>query len=375
MDIQLFVPSYRIDECLQEIKKCLEIGWTGLGYKTIEFEKAWIEYTGLPFAHFVNSATAGLHLAVNILKKSNGWSDGDEIITTPITFISTNHVILYEHLNPVFADIDQYLCLDPEDVLKKIGKRTRAIMFVGLGGNTGQFEKIVKVCQERNLALILDAAHMAGTRLNGEHIGREADACVYSFHSVKNLPTADGGMICFKDQKNDELVRKLTWLGINKDTYSRTKDNSAYKWKYDVEDVGFKYHGNSIMAAIGLVQLKYLDVDNAYRRQIAEWYDNDLAGMDSVKPVPVYPGCESSRHLYQVLVDNRDELLLALNGEGVFPGVHYLDNTEYKMYRNQKGLCINANRASKQIMSLPLHLRMNKKEVDYICKALKKLTV
>src|SRR3990167_8071415 len=104
--IQLFVPAYHIDECLAEIRQCLEIGWTGLGFKTAEFEEAWKKYTGLPNAHFLNSNTIGLHLVVKIYKTKLGWQDGDEIITTPLTFVSTNHAILFENLKPIFADVD-----------------------------------------------------------------------------------------------------------------------------------------------------------------------------------------------------------------------------------------------------------------------------
>lgn len=367
MSIQLFVPTFRVQECLDEIKICLEKGWTGLGFKTVEFEEKWKEYTGFENAHFLNSATVGLHLAVKILKMENDWNDGDEVITTPLTFVSTNHAILYENLRPVFADVDTYLCLDPEDVEKKITDKTRAVIFVGLGGNTGQYSKIVDICKKYNLKLILDAAHMAGTRLYGEIPGKEADVVVYSFQAVKNLPTADSGMICFKEKKYDEICRKMTWLGINKDTYSRSSDKGAYKWKYDVEYIGYKYHGNSIMAAIGIVQLKYLDQDNAYRRQIAKWYDDGFKDYyDKIKPVPIAEGCESSRHLYIIEVNNRDELLLALNECEIYPGVHYRDNTEYKMFSYAYGTCPYGHQINNRIMSLPMHLQLTKKDVDYI---------
>ena len=367
MAIQLFVPTFRIEECLEEIRECLEKGWTGMGFKTVEFEKKWKEYTGLNHAHFINSATVGLSLALKVLKMENGWNDGDEVITTPLTFVSTNHAILYEGLKPVFADIDEYLCLDPADVERKITPKTKAVMFVGIGGNVGRYTEIVEICKNYNLKLVVDAAHMAGTRLNGEIPGKEADVVVYSFQAVKNLPTADSGMICFKEKRHDEICRKLTWLGINKDTYSRSSDKGTYKWEYDVEYVGYKYHGNSIMASIGLVQLKYLDQDNAYRRQMSEWYDQNFKNYrDKIKPVPVAPGCESSRHLYIIEVDNRDELLLALNEHDIYPGVHYRDNTEYWMYSYAKGTCPNSHSMSKRILSLPLHLRLTKSDIDYV---------
>ena len=367
MSIQLFVPKFRVDECLEEIKECLEKGWTGLGFKTVQFEEEWKKYTGLPHAHFLNSATVGLDMAVRILKMENGWKDGDEIISTPLTFVSTNHAVLYNNMSVVFADVDEYLCLDPKDVEKKITPKTRAVIFVGLGGNSGRLDEIKKLCKKHNLKLILDAAHMSGTRIDGKHAGTDIDVSVFSFQAVKNLPTADSGMICFKEEKYDAIARKISWLGINKDTYARSvSSKGAYKWKYDVEYVGYKNHGNSIMAAIGLVSLKYLDRDNAYRRQLAEWYDNAFAECKSIGTVPMVKNCESSRHLYQIKVENRDELLLALNEAEIYPGVHYRDNTEYRMYDYAKGTCPNAHYASDHILSLPMHMNLTKADVDFI---------
>lgn len=370
MPLQLFVPTFRVEECLEEIRECLEKGWTGLGFKTVEFEGQWKEYTGLAHAHFLNSATVGLGLAVKILKMQNNWSEEDEIITTPLTFVSSNHAILYENLKPVFADVDDYLCMDPNDVERKITEKTKAILFVGMGGSAGKYNEIVELCRKHDLKLILDAAHMAGTRINGEIPGKEADAVVYSFQAVKNLPTADSGMICFKEKENDELCRKLTWLGINKDTYARSNERGAYKWKYDVEYVGYKYHGNSIMAAIALVQLKYLEQDNAYRRQLAKWYRDGLK--QYVKIVDAPNECETSQHLFIIEVDRRDELLLALNEAEIYPGVHYRDNTEYSMYSYAHGTCPIAHEKSKKVISLPLHIRMNKEDVDFVVEQIKK---
>lgn len=370
--LQVFKPTFNIDECLEGIRECLEKGWTGLGFKTVQIEEAWKEYTGFPHAHFLNSATSGLHLAVHILKMENQWVEDDEIISTPLTFISTNHAIAYERLNIKFADVDDSLCLDPLSVEKLITPQTKAVMFVGIGGNTGAYKEIVKLCKKHKLALILDAAHMAGTRLEGDIVGKEADAVIFSYQAVKNLPTADSGMVCFKNNKHDELCRKLTWLGINKDTYARTSEKGAYKWKYDVEHVGFKYHGNSIMASIALVQLKYLDRDNAYRRQLAKWYDEGFAKVRKVKPIQVAEGCESSRHLYIISIKNRDNLLMALNDCDIFPGVHYRINTDYNMYKYGKGTCPKAEKYSDSILSLPMHGSITKEDVDYIVDEIKR---
>jgi len=360
MAINLFSPKFRTNEVLEEIRICLDKGWTGLGFKTDEFEAQWKEYTGLPHAHFLASNTVGLHLALHIFKKEFGWADHDEVITTPITFVSTNHAILYENLNPVFADVDSYLCLDPDSVKARISKRTRAVLFVGMGGNTGQLPAIVALCKERGLKLILDAAHMNGSRLGGRHVGQEADATVFSYQAVKNLPTSDAGMICFQDGGLDELARKLSWLGISKTTYQRfeSKDNS-YRWKYDVPYVGFKYHGNSVQAAIALVQLRYLEEDNVRRREIAALYDQWLAPLPKVRRIPIAPHCVSSRHLYQVRVPARDALMEHFYRNDIFPGVHYRDNTDYPMYRYASGTCPNAAAQSSELLSLPLHLKLS----------------
>jgi dTDP-4-amino-4,6-dideoxygalactose transaminase len=210
---------------------------------------------------------------------------------------------------------------------------------------------------------------MAGTKLDGKQVGIEADAAVFSFHAVKNLPTADAGMVCFANADHDEMARKLSWMGITKDTYTRANGNSAYKWRYDVDYVGYKYNGNSIMAAIALAQLPYLDSENAYRRQLSAWYDSYFSDTCEVQLPAIGPGCEPSRHLYQILVANRDEVLLALNREDIYPGVHYRDNTEYPMYRYAYGTCPVAHEKSLKLISLPLHLRMSRHDIDVVASA------
>jgi dTDP-4-amino-4,6-dideoxygalactose transaminase len=376
MSINVFVPKFHTEEILNEIRECLDKGWTGLGFKTIEFENKWKDYTGLPFAHFLNSNTSGLHLAVHQLKMQNNWNEGDEIITTPITFVSTNHVILYERLKPVFADVDQYICLDPDDIERKITSKTKAVMFVGMGGNTGQYGRIIEICKKHNLKLILDAAHMAGTKFCGKHVGNEADVSVFSYQAVKNLPSADSGMICFNDEESDKLVRQLSWLGISKDTYQRfNKSEGSYKWRYDVPNLGFKYHGNSVVASIALVQLKYLNEDNLYRNHLADNYTNLLQKIPNLKIVPIAPDCVSSRHLFQVLVPNRDKVIQALYDHQIYPGVHYLDNTDYPMYHYAKGTCPQAGYYSEHLLSLPLHLNISETDqqqvVEVLLKAIK----
>ena len=381
MSIQLFKPKYRTKEVLKEIEECLEKGWTGLGFKTTLFEEAWKKYTDFDNAHFVASNTVGLQIALKILKDTNKWKNKDEVITTPLTFISSNHAIKYNNLTPIFADVDDQLCLDVDSIEQKITKKTRAVMFVGIGGNIGQYKKVKELCDKYNLKLILDAAHMAGTKMDRVYhgvastksqIGWDADVTIFSFQAVKNLPTADGGMICFQNKDYDILARKLSWLGIDKDTYSRTNSKGNYKWDYDVIDLGFKAHGNSIMASMGLVALKYLDEDNNRRREISILYDSEFKNSPNITPILHNPECLSSRHLYQIRVKNRDQVMEFLNDNDIFPGVHYKNNTEYDMYSYGKEECPNASKLHKEIISLPLHPFLTDDEVIHISKIVKK---
>lgn len=370
MAINLFEPVFDIDACLAQLRECLEKGWTGMGFKTVEIEQAWKDYTGRPHALFLNSCTAALNLAVDVLKEQNNWEDGCEILTTPNTFVSTNHSILRSGLKPVFVDIDATMCMDPGDARKKITDKTKAVIYVGIGGNAGHYDQIVQLCAEYGLKLILDAAHMAGTRLHGEHIGKEADVVCYSFQAVKNLPTGDSGMLCFRDAAPDATARKKAWLGINKDTYQRTLGEGGYRWQYQVEYVGAKYNGNAIMAAIALAQLPLLEQGNARRRQIAALYRKYFAPYsDRISMAEEIPDSESSCHLFQIIVDQRDALMTYLGTQGIFAGVHYVSNTRYSMYRSEQNLCPNAEYISDHVISLPMHLRLTDTQVQLVANA------
>ena len=379
--IQVLKPKYRTEEILKEIQECLDTSWTGMGGKSIDFEEKWKDYADFENAHFLQSATAGLHLALKVFKEKYGWEDGDEIITTPLTFVSTNHAIMYENLKPVFADVDDSLCLDPESIISKITDKTRAVMFVGIGGNIGQYERVREICNLQNIPLILDAAHLAGTKLwrtypefqgmSQAQVGWDADVSVFSFQSVKNLPTADSGMICFKDEEDDKLARQLSWLGIDKSTYDRY-NKGTYNWKYDVPNVGYKYHGNALMGAIGLVQLKYLNEDNQYRNLLSETYDYyfNILNLESIQEVKnnLTKHSVHSRHLYPIRIKKglRDFVMEELSKRDIYCGVHYLDNTQYPMYNYAHGTCKNAHEISSELISLPLHLHMSKDDVKRI---------
>lgn len=367
--IRLFRPTFDVEACLAELRDCLEEGWTGPGFKTDQLEEEWKQYTGLPNACFVNSCTAALNLSFDILKDAFGWNDGDEVITTPVTFVSSNHAILLAGLKPVFADIDDTLCLDPDDVERKISEKTRAVLYVGLSGNLGHYHAIADICKKRNLRLVVDAAHMSGTKENGKFPCLDADAVDFSFHTFKTLSTADSGMLCLKEPELERIARIKAWSGINTAAYSdyAIRDHKTYKWHYDVEYVSNCYNGNSLMAAVALAQLHCLDKNIVYRKHIAELYDQAFSGHEDRIRLPEFPeGFEPSRCHYQIIVEDRDGLVKYLNAHGVNSGVHYVDNTNYRMYAYAQGTCPKAAYVSEHVISLPMHLRLTEQETEKV---------
>jgi dTDP-4-amino-4,6-dideoxygalactose transaminase len=182
---------------------------------------------------------------------------------------------------------------------------------------------------------------------------------IFSFQAVKNLPTGDSGMICFRDLTLDKKVRELAWLGITKDTFSRSSEGS-YKWDYSVNSVGMKYHGNSVIASLGIVALNYLEADNIYRRKLANLYEECLGvNFEIIKHEP-----ESARHLFQISVEDRESYISELASKNIFTGVHYKKNTAYSVYEPENLPLTDFY--SDRVLSLPMHLHVTEDEVKVI---------
>lgn len=365
--LQLFRAKYEVEECVKEIRSVLESGWSGLGPKCSEFEKQWNEFAEAKYSHFVSSATAALHVAVRLLDLPKGSA----IATTPITFISTNAAIVYEGHIPLFCDVGDDLSLSFQSVKNAIEKKNaKAVIWVHYGGNVSDdfYELMAYVEDNPDILVIEDCAHAAGAFYkDGKRVGsREDTISCFSFHSVKNLPIFDGGMLCLMNEKQLERARRLSWLGIDKSTYARTESsgNEVYKWAYDVPELGWKYNGNDIAASIGLVQLKYLDRDNAYRRLISEWYAEMLI---PTKTELLKHTKGSSHHIVAAYVDNRDGLIAILKANGVAPGVHYLPNYKFPVMAGyDHSECFSVEEAFKFVISLPNHLALTRKDIQRI---------
>jgi perosamine synthetase len=362
--IQVFKPAHSEEE-VEAVAEVIRSDWWGQGPKTAELEQRFAEYVNAPFAVSVNSATAALHLALMLLDVKDA-----EVISTSLTFVSTNHAILYNGGIPVFADIDQEtLCIDPEDIARKITPRTKAIMAVHYGGHAADMDQIHDIARAHNLTVIEDAAHAAGASYKGQMIGSISPLTCFSFHPVKNLATGDGGMITLRNPEWDKRLRKLRWVGISKDTWSRseTGDVSQYSWYYNVEELGFKYHMNDIMAAIALVQLRRLPETNARRQAIAGMYDAELANLDWLKLPVVRDYAGTARHNYVVRLDDRDGFMAYLRDKGIATGMHYIPNHLYDMYRPYVTAPLPVTEHEwKRLVTLPLYPDLTDDQVQYI---------
>lgn len=380
---QLFKPNIS-EDAIKAANKVLRSGWIGPGPKVDEFEKRFAEYIDIKYAVALNSCTAALHLAVIISE----IKEGDEVITTPLTFVSTNHCILYQRAIPVFADIDpKTYCISPPAIEKMLTKKTKAIMVMHYGGHPAELDRIYKIAREHNLKVIEDAAHACGAEYKGKKIGSFGLTC-FSFQSVKNLTTADGGMLTLDNKEQYERLKKISWMGIDKSTYARAQERKSpssivhrrrtadggqnYSWQYDVTETGYKYHMNDVMAAIGIEQLKLLDEQNRYRRGLAELYSKNLKHPDIIALPCVSPDVVTSQHLYVIQVKRRNDLIYKLKANGVEAGVHYILATEFPMYNKARADINVAKKIVKNIITLPMHTFLKEEDVLKITELINK---
>ena len=368
--IPIFKPSVGIEE-IEAISEVLKSGWIGLGPKTKEFENKFADYVGAKYAVAVNSGTSALDLALRILKIS---PLGSNVITTPLTFVSTSHIILFNGLFPNFVDIEEdILNIDPNKIENNITPNTKAIIPVHYGGHPCDMDKILKIADENNLIIIEDAAHACGASYTNQKIGSIGDMTCFSFHAIKNLTTGDGGMITTDNKEYYEKLLKMRWLGVDKDTFQRNK--KEYSWRYDVTMLGRKMHMNDINASIGLVQLQKLDKMNQKRKKIAEYYNNAFKNLSWLTR-PVIREYVQSSYLYYVIRINerdRDEFIKYLLQKGISSGVHYLPlylHSYYKKLRLKRN-CPITDKVWKELVTLPLYPDMTAEELIHITESVK----
>ena len=362
--IPLFKPAMGKEE-LKEVKKVLFSGWTGLGPKTQEFEEKFASFIGVKYAIGVSSGTAALHLALRALD----LKPSEEVISTALTFVSTNHAILYNRATPVFADIyPDTLTLDVSDIRRKITSKTRVILPVHYGGHAVELDEIMELCRDKGIHLVEDAAHACGAKYRNRYIGSFGDMTCFSFHAVKNLSMGEGGMITTNNAKLYERIKKLRWMGIDKTTWERSGSKKAYSWQYTVDELGFKEHLDDIHSAIGLAQLAKLEKLNKRRRRIVSLYNEGLSKINWIKIPIEKPYVKSSYHLYVIQVPAilRDRLIDYLAENGISTSVHYYPNHLFPVYQPYRVNLPITEEIAKRIVSLPLYPALRDIQVEMV---------
>jgi perosamine synthetase len=355
----------------------LRSDWLTTGPKVEEFESAFATVMDSRHAVSFSSGTAALHGAVAVL----GLNAGDEAVTTPITFCASANCLLYCGVQPVFADVDSgTLLIDPAEIERNITPRTRALVVVDYAGQPVAVREINQLAEKHGLAVIEDACHALGAKFEGRRVGGLSTMTAFSFHPVKHVTTAEGGMVTTNDDGLAEKLRRFRGHGIGSDHRQREKVGS---WLYEMVDLGYNYRLSDVQCALGLSQLRKLDQWLTRRRAIAARYDAAFRELSAVRPLSVLPGVEHAYHLYVVQLDlkqlraSRAKVFAALRAEGIGVNVHYIPVHLHPYYREHQGtvagLCPRAEAAYERLLSLPMFPRMSDQDVQDVIEALHKV--
>lgn len=365
-------------EVIDGVVDTLKSGWIGTGPKVSKFEEEFRKYIGSRYAVALNSCTAALHLALLV----NNIGEGDEVITTPLTFCATANVIIHVGAKPVFVDVDlKTMNIDPAKIAEKITKKTKAIIPVHLAGRPCEMDEIMKIAKKHKLLVIEDAAHAIESVYNGKKVGTIGDLACFSFYVTKNLMTAEGGMITLNDKKLADKIKVYALHGMDKDAWTRYSD-VGFKM-YDVVYPGFKYNMTDIQAAMGIQQLK--DLENFSHRRKAIWqkYNEAFKDLPVITPPDTDSGTRHAYHLYTLLIDkkeaniDRNTFQHLLHEENIGSGIHYMSLHLFSYYKNRFSYKTNdfpnAAYISDRTISLPLSAALTEQDVDDVICAVKKI--
>ena len=366
-----YIPFHRpsIDEDdLAAVRRSLQTGLLTHGPACREFEQAFAAHVGAGRAVALSSGTAALHLALVAL----GVDAGDEVVTTPLTFCSDAQVIEHVGARPVFADVDSVtMQIDPEEIERVLGPRTKAIIAVDYGGHPCRIEEIVKLASARGVAVVEDAAHALGAAVGDRPIGSIADVTAFSFYATKNITASEGGMLTTSNQALADRVERLRLHGIDQDAWPRYDQGG--QWVYDVGELAFKMSMTDLQAALGLSQLRREPAIRARREAIATRYSAAFAALGDLVELPVVEeGVRSAWHLYPLRLagaarGRRDQLIEDLDRLGIGTSVHFqpIHLTSYAKERLgfRAGDYPVCEDASSRVLSLPLYAAMSDPDV------------
>jgi dTDP-4-amino-4,6-dideoxygalactose transaminase len=369
------------EEEIAEVADALRSGWVTTGPKTRRFEQDFVAFLGDDSlqAIAVNSATAGLHLALEAV----GIGPGDEVITTTHTFTATAEVVRYLGADVKLVDIDPAtLNIDPVAIEAAITPATKAIMPVHYAGLAVDMDAIHAIAQKHGLKVIEDAAHSLPTTYKGQLIGTlKSDAVVFSFYANKTMTTGEGGMLVTRDKDLAARAKVMRLHGINRDAFDRFTAKVP-SWYYEIVAPGFKYNLTDIAAALGLHQLKRLPGFQVRREQIAQRYDEAFADLPIIRPPrPVHAGDTHSWHLYVTrLADDapidRDAFIDSLFADGIGVSVHFIPLHLHPYWKERYDLrpeqFPHSQKAYERMVTLPLYTRMTDADVERVITAVRK---
>lgn len=366
------------EEDIQAVVDVLRSPWLTGGPKVEEFEQTFASRVDAQYAVAFSSGTAALHGAIF----AAGLKPGDEVITSPLTFVATANCVLYQGSLPVFADVTRdTLNIDPELVAGKITPRTRAILPVAYGGHPPDLDEILELADEHGLTVVEDACHALGAEYHGRRTGSIAHMSVFSFHPVKHVTTGEGGMVTTNRAEFAEVLRRFRNHGFSTDARQRLVSGS---WRTDMILLGFNYRFSDVASALGLSQLRKLESNLVRRADIAARYTAAFQDLPGVRCPRVREDIRSAWHLYPIRVDtdalqaDRGQVLRALRSENIGVNVHYVPVHLHSYYRDRFGYKGGeypvAERAYEQLISLPLFHGMSDRDVEDVIAAVRKVT-
>lgn len=360
---------YVPDETATELQKTFDTSWLNTGKKEKEFREKIKEHFNAKYAVACNNGTSALKIALSTL----GVGPGDEVVTTPYTFIATNTSILEVGATPVFADIDYgTLNISPESIRTKITDKTKAIMVVHYGGLPVELDEIRKIGEEFNLPIIEDSAHAMGSKYKGDYIGSKGDLITFSFQVVKIVTCGDGGAICTPNEKYYEDLKKYSWYGVDRE--SKIAD-PLDPLPDDITILGYKANMNDITATIACVALDSLDVQLEKRQMIGNFYREHLKDVKGFTLL-TYP--EYSIPNYQIFpihVQNRREFAEFMFSNGIQVNVNNRRNDKYSIFGGERSDLINTAKADLDTILLPCHSGLSLDDLNRIVNKIKEFSV
>jgi dTDP-4-amino-4,6-dideoxygalactose transaminase len=368
-------PSIGEDE-IAEVVDTLRSGWLTTGPKVKRFEQAFAAYVGADHAVAVNSCTAALHLTLAAL----GVGPGDDVIVPTLTFCSTANVVIHLGARPRLVDSGADFCIDPDAVASAVrsaraeGRRARGIVPVHFAGLPCDQEALQALADREGLFIVEDAAHAAGAAYRGRRIGTFGTATAFSFYTIKNMTTGEGGMVTTNDGRLADRIRRLSLHGMSTDAWRRYEGTGS--WYYEVDEPGFKQNMGDMQAALGIHQLRRLDDFIAVRERLAQQYSEAFAGCPALAVPVEHPDRKHAWHLYvlRLMLDrltiDRNAFIRELRALNIGTSVHFIPVHRHPYYRRtfgyRPGDFAGADRVYDQIISLPLYPALDTADVRYV---------